>query len=58
MVQSRKDFIRQAKILATVRSDSVRHRLKKENSKAFRASNPRFSEVRFKEFIEKERGKK
>ncbi len=58
MVQSRKDFIRQAKILATVRSNSIRNRLIKENAKAFRASNPRFSEARFKEFIEKERRNK
>lgn len=52
MVLTRKNFIAQAKILKTVRSDSVRKRLTEENIKVFKRSNPRFDAKKFRRFVE------
>lgn len=50
---TKKDFIAQAKILQSVRSDSVRNRLTDEQVKLFKKSNPRFDSKRFRDFVEK-----
>ena len=49
----KKDFIAQAKVLRTIRSDSIRRRLTAEQIKLFKRSNPRFDSKRFKDFVEK-----
>lgn len=53
MVKTKKDFIQQAKLLKSIRSDSVRRRLTNAQIKIFKKSNSRFDEKKFRDFINK-----
>jgi len=52
MVMTKKDFIKQAKILKSIRSDSVRKRITNEQIKIFKKSNPRFNTKIFRAAVE------
>lgn len=52
MVMTKKDFIKQAMILKSIRSDSVRKRITNEQIKVFKKANPKFDPKRFRNAVE------
>lgn len=53
MALTKKDFVAHAKLLRSVRSDSVRNRLTDEQVKLFKKSSPQFDVKKFRDAVNK-----